>query len=273
MKILFIGEIVGKCGIFCVKNILPKLKERYNFDLIIANGDGATGGFGLGKNHAIYLHKLGIDIITGGECIYYKKDIVEHISQAPYILRPANFPYGNPGRGFTLLQTPQGKIAVISLLGQSGFERIHLASPFFCVKSILDKISSDAKIVIVDFHAATTSEKYSLFYYLAGQVTAVIGSHARAITADAKILAGKTAVLCDAGRTGNSFSPAGLDPEVEIRKYLTQIHSYSQVKCEYLELQGAIVECDADGKATAISILKEACQEAFHDSNRENHPD
>jgi metallophosphoesterase (TIGR00282 family) len=270
IKVLFIGEIVGKCGVFTVKHLLPELKREYGIDFTVANGDGATGGFGIGRNHAIYLRKLGVDVITGGECIYYKRDIVEHIAHAPYLLRAANYPYGDPGRGYNIYDTPRGKIAVISLLGMSGFDRTHLGNPFFCATSLIEKLREQTKIVLIDFHAPTTSEKYTMFYHLAGKVTAVIGTHNKALTADAKIMAGRTAVICDTGRTGNSMSVGGLDSEIEIRKFLTQINEYSQVKCEYLELQGAVVEIGEDGAALSIHTIKRPCREAFNEAERES---
>jgi metallophosphoesterase (TIGR00282 family) len=270
VKVLFIGEIVGKCGVFCVKRLLPKIKAEMGIDFVVANGDGATGGFGIGRNHAVYLRKLGIDVITGGECIYYKRDIVEHIAKAPYLLRPANYPYGNPGRGFMVYDSPKGKIGVISLLGMAGFDRTHLSNPFFCAKSLIEKINAQTKVILIDFHAATTSEKYTMFYHLAGSASAVFGTHGKALTADARIMGGKTAVICDAGRTGNGFSVGGLDSEIEIRKFLTQIPEYSQVKCDHLELQGAVVEIEEDGTAKSIVTLKRRCEEVFHEGDRES---
>jgi len=270
LRVLFIGEIVGKCGVFCVKHLLPEMKKELAIDFVVANGDGATGGFGIGKNHAVYLRRLGVDVITGGECIYYKRDIVDHIVRAPYLLRAANYPYGNPGRGFMVYDTPRGKIGVISLLGMAGFDRTHLGNPFFCAKSLIEKVNEQTPLVLIDFHAATTSEKYTMFHHLAGSVSAVVGTHAKALTADARIMAGKTAVICDAGRTGNSFSVGGLDSEIEIRKYLTQIHEYSQVKCEHLELQGVLIEIGEDGAARSIETVKRPCEEVFHEGNRED---
>ncbi|MBN2352305.1 MAG: YmdB family metallophosphoesterase [Spirochaetales bacterium] len=270
VKVLFIGEIVGKCGVFTVKHLLPKLKKELGIDFVVANGDGATGGFGIGRNHAIYVRKLGVDVITGGECIYYKRDIVEHIARAPYLLRPANYPYGNPGRGFMVYDTPRGKIGVVSLLGMSGFDRTHLGNPFFSALTLAEKMSGQTKIILVDFHATTTSEKYTMFYHLAGKVSAVIGTHSKALTADARIMGGKTAVICDTGRTGNSYSVGGLDSDVEIRKFLTQIPEYSKVKCEHLELQGAVVEIGPDGTALGIETVKRPCLEVFHEGDRES---
>jgi len=268
IKILFIGEIVGKCGVFCVKMLLPKIKKEYGIDFVIANGDGATKGFGLGKNHAIYLHKLGINVLTSGECIYYKRDMVEYISKATYILRPANYPKTNPGRGWMIYQINSKKIAIISLLGQAGFARIHLGNPFYKLEQIIKKVEEQTKIVIVDFHAATTSEKYTMFHNFAGKISAIMGSHGKVLTADATIFKDYTAVICDVGRTGSQYSVGGLDSEIEIRKYLTQIPEYSNTKCKQLALQGVVLEIDEQGKALSIDTIKRECKEEFRDRER-----
>ena len=149
LRVLFIGEIVGSSGVFCVKQLLKRTCKKKAINFVIANGEGATGGFGIGKNHSIYLHKLGIDVLTSGECIYYKKDMVPHIDRAPYILRPANYPYGNPGRGWSISTVNSRKIAVINLLGQSGFNRVHLANPFHTLHSIVEKAKRETSTIIV----------------------------------------------------------------------------------------------------------------------------
>jgi metallophosphoesterase (TIGR00282 family) len=261
LKILYIGEIVGSPGVFCVKSRLASLKEDLDIDFVIASADGATGGFGLGKNHSIYLHKLGVDVLTSGECIYYKKDMVTHIVKAPYVLRAANYPYGNPGRGWNVFSVNDRKIAVINLLGQSGFTRVHLDNPFLLVENIIEKISAETKTIFIDFHASTTAEKYTMFYYLDGKVSAVLGSHTKVLTADASVLQGGTAVIAGTGRTGSQYSVGGLDPEIEIRKFLTQIHEQSRITWRNLELQGVLVETDDQGKAVAIKVVREVCEE------------
>ena len=262
IRVLCIGEIVGKAGIFVVKSILKKIKQEKNIDFVIANGEGATGGFGIGKNHSVYLHKLGIDIITGGECIYYKRDMVEHIQKASYILRPANYPPGNPGRGWKIARLEddgEKKIAVISMLGQSGFGRVHLSNPFSYIPSIIEKIKKETPIVILDFHAATTAEKYSMFHHLNGKISAVVGTHTKALTADARVMDGGTAVICDTGRTGSVDSIAGLDVDIEIQQFLTRVPERSKDAWNGLELQGAVIEIGDDGKAVSIETVRIPC--------------
>jgi metallophosphoesterase (TIGR00282 family) len=265
LRILYIGEIVGSPGVFCVKSRLAELKEEKSIDFVNACGDGATGGFGIGKNHSIYLHKLGVDAITSGECIYYKKDMVTHIVNASYVLRAANYPFGNPGRGWNVFRVGDQSVGVVILLGQSGFNRVHLNNPFLMIEGILEKMAPETKTVIVDFHASTTAEKYTMFYHLDGKVSAVLGSHTKVLTADARVLPGGTAVIAGTGRTGSRCSVGGLDPEIEIRKFVTQIHEQSRVTWKDLELQGVVVETNEEGKAVAIETVREACEAEDHD--------
>ncbi|MFW6207218.1 MAG: TIGR00282 family metallophosphoesterase [Spirochaetota bacterium] len=256
IRVLYIGEIVGKAGVYCIKQALPKLKPELGINFVIANGEGATGGFGIGKNHSIYLHKLGIDVITGGEKVYYKKDMVPHIAKSPYILRPANYPPANPGRGWRVYQAGDRKVGVISLLGQSGFSRVHLSNPFTFLPELVSRVKEETNIVILDFHASTTAEKYSMFHHADGLVSAVIGSHTKVLSADEHIKEKGTAVICDSGRTGSFLSVGGLDPSVEIQQYLSQIPERSKEYWEQLELQGVILDINDQGRAEHIERLK-----------------
>lgn len=266
-KILFVGLIVGSSGVFCVKSLLPKIKEQHGIDFIIANGEGATGGFGIGKNHAIYLHKLGIDVITSGECIYYKKDMVPHISRSPYILRPANYPYGNPGRGWSIYEKNGHRLAVVNLLGQSGFRRTHPSNPFSLLPSLIEKIQHETNTIVVDFHAVTTAEKSTMFHHMDGKASAIIGTHSKVPTSDERVLPGGTAVITDVGRTGSINSVGGLEPEIEINKFITQIPERSKASWDKLELQGVIIYIDPGGKATNIERLRIECEEKPHDGS------
>lgn len=268
IRILCLGEIVGKAGIFCIKHMLPKLKHEKQIDFVIANGEGATGGFGIGKNHSIYLHKLGIDVITSGEKIYFKKDMVPHISKSPYILRAANYPPGNPGRGWRVYNSDDRKIAVINLLGQSGFSRVHVSNPFTFLPDIVRRIKEETPIIIVDFHAATTAEKYSLFYAADGLVSAIAGTHTKALTADEQILPNGTGIICDTGRTGSIESVGGLHPEIEIRKFLTAVPERSRDCMDNIEIQGVIFDVNLDGKTESVERIRMKCDEEFNERDR-----
>ena len=268
IRVLYIGEIVGKAGVYCIKQALGPLKSEKNIDFVIANGEGATGGFGIGKNHSIYLHKLGVDVITAGEKVYFKKDMVPHIAKAPYILRPANYPPANPGRGWRTYQVGETRIAVICLLGQSSFNRVHLSNPFTFLPELVSRAREETNIIILDFHASTTAEKYSMFHHADGLVSAVIGSHTKVLTADEHIKPKGTAVICDTGRTGSFLSVGGFDPAVEIQQFLTQIPERSNECWDTLELQGVLVDIGDDGKAEHIERVKYPVQGEGNEANR-----
>ena len=256
LTILALGEIVGKPGIYAAKNGIKTIKAEKEIDFIIACGEGATGGFGIGKNHSLTLRKFGIDVITTGEKTYFKKDMVEHIKHAPYIIRPANYPPGNPGRGWRIFDVGEKKIGVITLLGQAGFQRVHLSNPFTFLPSLVEKIREITPYIILQFHAATTAEKNSMFFHADGMLSAVIGTHAKSLTADARIFPRGTAVITDNGRCGSLNSVGGLDADIEIRKFLTQVPERSSESWKALELQGAIFELDDTGKATSIEAVR-----------------
>ncbi|MFP3959033.1 MAG: YmdB family metallophosphoesterase [Spirochaetaceae bacterium] len=259
VRILFVGEIVGKAGVYCIKTLLSQLRAERGIDFVIADGDGTTGGFGIGKNHSVYLRKLGIDCITTGDQAYFKKDMVTHIDGAPYILRAANFPQDNPGRGWRHYPAGDRRVAVINLLGQSGFTKLHLDNPFILLPGLVARAKRDTDIVVVVFHAVTTAEKYSMIHMVDGQVSALIGSGQRVPTSDAEVRSGGTAFICDAGRTGSIDSVGGLDPTVEIRQYLTQIPERSAEAWGRLELQGLLVEVEDDGTATSVERIRVSC--------------
>lgn len=260
LKILYIGEITGKGGVFCIKKLLPDLKKELAVDFTIAGSEGTTGGFGIGKTHAVYLRKLGIDVLTTGEKTFFKKDMVDYIPKAPFILRPANYPPNVPGRGYRIYQAGEHKIGVLTLLGNSGFNRIYLNNPFFYLQDIADKIRKETNIIIFDFHAATTAEKKAMIYHAEGKVSAIIGSHTKVMTADEKILPGGTAAITDAGRTGSQNSVGGLEPQIEIKKFLSQIPERSHDCWDNLELQGALLDIDPEtGKAISIERIKKPC--------------
>lgn len=259
MRVLFLGEIVGKAGVFCIKQRLRGLRERLNVDCVIANGDGATGGFGLGKNHSIYLRKLGVDIITSGEQIYFKRDMKDHLQQASYLLRPANFPPGNTGRGWRTYTFGEQEIGVINLLGQSGYARVHPTNPYSFLPEIVRRLKEHCSIVLLDYHALTTAEKLTMFYHADGLLSAVVGTGTRVLTADEAVSEKGTARICDAGRTGSIDSVGGLDPEVEIRKFISQMPERSGEAWDRLEMQGVVMEFERDGRALSIERVREAC--------------
>ena len=272
IRILYVAEIVGKAGVFTVKKLLPAAIRELGVDFVIGNADSATGGAGLGRQHCVYLRKLGLEAITTGECAYYKRDIVEQMPKAPYLLRPANYPYGNPGRGYKVFTASAVggpvKVAVVQLLGQAGFSRVHLANPYQAISDLGRKLREETPIVILDFHAATTAEKLTMSYHAGGLVSAVIGSHTKAQTADARITRG-TAYITDAGRTGSLMSVGGHDPATRIAEYLSGIPAWAKDGSEGLELQGCLLEIGDDGRAVSIKALRLPCAEVMEEKKAE----
>ncbi len=265
IRILYVAEIVGKAGVFTVKKTLQDAKRDLGVDFVIGNADSATGGAGLGRQHAVYLRKLGLEVITLGDCCYYKRDIVEALGKTPYLLRPANYPYGNPGRGYRVFSCPKGKVAVVQLLGQAGFPRVHLANPFQAILDLSRKLKEETPVIILDFHAATTAEKEAMARHVDGLVSAMIGSHGKTQTADARILPGGTAAITDAGRTGSGMSVGGFDPETRIHEYMSGIPAWAKDGKAGLELQGCLLEIGEDGKAMSMKSVRIPCAEVLND--------
>jgi metallophosphoesterase (TIGR00282 family) len=264
MRVLYVAEIVGKAGLYTFRKALPQLKQQYPWDFLIACSDGVTGGNGLGRNHAAYLHKLGANILTTGECCFYKKDLTENLEKIPYVLRPDNMNPEAPGFGSRIYkarcdghagQASGEKIAVAVLLGQTGFGRLHGNSPFVHLPILLERLRQETPYIIVDFHAQASAEKKTLFYAADGKCTAIIGSHTRVQTADECILSNGTAVISDAGRTGSVESVGGCEIASRIQEYLTGIPDWTKDAWDKLALQGVYLDIGADGKAISIKRL------------------
>jgi hypothetical protein len=247
MKLLYIASIVGKPGLFTVRQLLPFLKEKYKPSLIIANANMASGTGGLEKSHAVSLHKAGIDVIVGGDYIFSKKDLVEALSSMPYILRPLNLSKMSPGVGVF----QKGDVAVISLLGEIGQYKMLVNNPFTLIEETLDKLKT--KIKIIDFLSHATGEKKTLLYMLKGKVSAIIGEGTLVASNDLSIYEGddhiKTAYITDAGRTGSYTSVQGYIPSYKIEEYLTCLPNYPRDCWKDLVLQGVFIEFDINGNA------------------------
>ncbi|MGD1822007.1 MAG: TIGR00282 family metallophosphoesterase [Pleomorphochaeta sp.] len=246
IRVLFLGEIVGRPGTTVIKKLLKKEVQSRNIDLVIANGEGVTNGFGIGKNHSIMIHKAGVDVITGGEKIYYKIDMVDFLDKNNFIIRPINYPVNNPGKGIKYITINEKKIAIINVLGNSDFPRTHLSNAFLVVNSLVDKLKKDQDIVLVQFHASTTAEKNTMGYLLNGRATAVIGTHCKAITSDCRVLDKGTAYITDNGMVGSTNSVGGFESSVEIKKFLNAIPTRSKESWDRLQMQGVIVDIDEE---------------------------
>jgi len=256
MKFLFIGDIVGKIGRNTVKDLLPKLTDKYKLDLVIANGENIAGGFGLTEQLVSELFRMGVHIITTGNHVWDKKDILNFISKENRVLRPLNYPPGVPGYGSIIYTLSDGtKVGVLNLLG-----RVFMPSldcPFRTASTEIDYLKKETNIIIVDLHAEATSEKIAFGYFADGRVSAVIGTHTHVQTADEKILPQGTAYITDVGMTGPAHSVIGIEVEQIIQRFLTGMPDRFMTAGGAGILSAAIVEINKEsGKATAIQRLQ-----------------
>jgi metallophosphoesterase (TIGR00282 family) len=257
LKILFLGDVVGRPGREAVAKIMPQLKEDFSPDLTIANAENVAHGKGITENTLKDLQNAGVDFFTSGNHVW-KKEGRRLVSEKKFpILRPANYPEGVPGRGFQILNIFSKKIAIINLIGQTFF-RNNYTCPFIEAKKILKAIEHEnCNAVLIDFHAETTSEKRALGYYLDGQVSALIGTHTHVQTADDQILPNGTAYLTDAGMCGVRHSILGKNKEQVIQGFLQLDAVDSDWDDEWQEaiVQGVLVEIKKNGKAKEVKRI------------------
>jgi hypothetical protein len=254
MRVLFIGDIVGKPGRRAVREFLPSLISKLKIDLTIANCENAAGGFGITEKVAQELFSYGIEIMTSGNHIWDKKEAVGYIEKEDRILRPLNYPPSVPGRGSIILSVNGLKVAVLNLSGRVFMH--HMDCPFRRVDEELEKLKDKASIVLIDFHGEATSEKIAFGYYVDGRVSAVIGTHTHVQTADEQILPGGTAYITDVGMTGPVHSVIGVEVKDIIEKFITQMpKKFNTAKGEAM-FSGVIMEIDpASAKAKSIKRL------------------
>jgi len=259
VKLLFIGDIIGKPGREALSRELHRIVDRHRVDLVIANGENAAGGFGLTAETAQELFKCGVQMITSGNHIWDKKESLEYIKREERIVRPANYPEGTPGKGTTVIRTPGGvKVGILNLEGRVFMN--NLDCPFRCADREIAKLKEETPIVFVDFHAEATSEKVSLGWYLDGRVSAVIGTHTHVQTADERVLTGGTAYMTDAGMTGAFDSVIGVKKEEAILKFITQRPAKFEVAKKDIRINGAVIEVDEKtGLALGIERINVAC--------------
>lgn len=257
MRILFIGDIVGEPGRKAVKELVPKITKREKIDFIVANGENTAGGSGVTPALVDELLSYGVDVITSGDHIWKRKEIIDRIARDARILRPANYPREAPGFGSTVVQSKAGvDVGVINIQGRVFMQAIE--DPFRVVKSELDRIKNKARVIIVDVHAEATSEKIALGWFLDGLVSAVIGTHTHVQTADEKILPQGTAFLTDAGMTGPFDSVIGRNKEQILARFMTQMPTKFEMAEGDIQLHGAIIDIDEKtGKANSIKRVQE----------------
>jgi metallophosphoesterase (TIGR00282 family) len=255
VRILFIGDIVGRPGRELVRRGLAPLCDYHQIDLVVANAENAAAGFGLTREIGDQLLEWGVDVMTSGNHIWDKKEAIDYIGAEPRLLRPANFPAGVPGNGRYLARARNGvSVGVVNVMGRVFM--LNIDDPFAVVLREIDALKERTRIIFVDFHAEATSEKIAMGWHLDGKVTALVGTHTHVQTADERILPKGTAYLTDVGMTGPHDSIIGVDIQAALGKFLTALPARFETATDNPRLNAVIIEADEQsGRATDIERL------------------
>ena len=260
MKILFIGDIVGKPGRRAVRELLSGIIEERRIDFVIANCENAAAGFGVTTEIVEELYGAHIDVLTSGNHIWDKKEVMEFVDDYETLLRPANYPEGAPGRGSVVITAQDGiPVGVLNLAGRVFMQP--LDCPFRTADREIEKLRKRARVIIVDMHAEATSEKIAMGWYLDGRVSAVLGTHTHVQTADERILPGGAAYITDVGMTGPFDSVIGIRKDSIMQRFLMQIPNKFDIAKGDVRLQGVTVEIAPDGRAIGVERLNVSLQE------------
>ncbi|HZA57846.1 MAG TPA: TIGR00282 family metallophosphoesterase [Solirubrobacterales bacterium] len=253
MRLLFIGDVVGKPGRRGLAAAMPALRERHLPDLVVVNGENSAGGVGVTPETAVEIFEAGADVITLGNHAYRHREVYPYLDSEQKIVRPANHPSQNPGRGHTVVDAAGMRVAVVSLSGSLYLQVERL--PFPVIDELLEALDGRADAVIVDFHAELTSEKVVMGWHLDGRVAAVLGTHTHVPTADARVLPGGTAHITDVGMTGSRDGVIGVRWEQALQSFRTQIPVRFEPAEENVWVMGAVVEISDDGLSRSIEQL------------------
>ena len=255
MKLLFVGDVVGKPGRRILEQRLSGLIDVHTIDYVVVNVENAAGGFGMTPQIMSEFSELPIDCYTSGNHVWDKKEGVALLDEVPQFLRPANYPEGNPGSGLYVGETAAGiRVATINLEGQVFMKP--LESPFRVADRLLDSLDPEVRVVLVDFHAEATSEKQALGQHLDGRASAVVGTHTHVPTADERVLRGGTAIITDVGMTGPYDSIIGMRTERVLQRFLLQSRVAFEVAKGLVQLAAVVVDVDEkDGRARSIERL------------------
>ena len=249
MRILMIGDVIGRPGRTAVRALVPGLRRQYGLDLVIANGENAAGGLGLTKETAEELLGAGVDILTSGNHIWDKKEILPFLDGELAILRPLNYPPGVPGRGYLI----KGEALIVNLVGRTFMGNFDC--PFRAIDGLLEQLVDRPPATIIDFHGEATSERMALGWYLDGRVSAVLGTHTHVGTIDARLLPKGTAYVTDVGMTGPANSVIGDDAEAAIARFLSQLPHRLSVGKGPVILNSVLLEVD-ESTGTSKSIVR-----------------
>lgn len=257
MRILILGDVVGRPGRRAVRELVRPFVKNECVDLVIANAENAAGGMGVDIKSAEELFSGGVQVLTSGNHIWKKKEIYPYLDEQPLLLRPANYPAGAPGRGWCEWRHDSGLAALIINVQGRVFMPNHVDDPFRCVDTILKERGRHSPVIIVDMHAEATSEKNAMGWYLNGRVSAVFGTHTHIQTADERILSEGTAYITDLGMCGPFDSIIGIEAQSVIDGFLSQLPRRFEVAQEHVVLQGILLEIDEQsGKAQSIRRVR-----------------
>jgi len=261
LRLLFIGDIVGRPGRELVRQGLAPLVEYHSIDLVIANAENAAAGFGITREIGDQLLDWGVEVMTSGNHIWDKKEALDYIGAEPRLLRPANYPAGAPGKGSYLARTRSGAtVGIVNVMGRVFM--LNIDDPFTVVKREIERLRERARIIFVDFHAEATSEKIAMGWHLDGLVTAVVGTHTHVQTADDRLLPKGTAYLTDVGMTGPHDSIIGVEIEAALGRFLTALPQKFETATGNPRLNAVIIEADEQtGRATDIERLSYSADE------------
>lgn len=255
MKILFVGDLVGRAGRTVLKKQLPRLKEAHEIDFTVANVENAAGGFGLTPSLGDEILNLGVDVMTSGNHIWDRKEIYDYFPRQPRLLRPGNYPAGSPGCYKFVGNDRRGqRVAVINLQGRVFMPSIEC--PFRMAEEEISKLADKTSAILIDFHAEATSEKMAFGWFMDGRVSAVVGTHTHVPTADARILPKGTAYISDVGMTGSYNSVIGMKVESALPRFLTGLPSRFEVASDSPRLSAVVLDIDeTSGRACSIELL------------------
>jgi hypothetical protein len=250
MKILFLGDVFGAPGRRAVEARLPSLREELGVDFCVVNGENAADGRGITAKLCERILASGADVITLGNWTWGQRGFAPYLSGTDRVLRPANLSPSSPGVGLAI----HDGVAVISLLGTMTLNPFE--SAFVAVERLVELAASETPVIVVDFHAEATSEKVAMAHHLAGRVTAVLGTHTHVQTNDARVLAGGTAAVTDAGMTGPHDSIIGSLPDGPIKRFVTGFPVRLEVAENDVRIEGVLIECGTDGRATSCELVR-----------------
>jgi len=255
MKVLFVGDVVGKPGRAGLARAMPGLRERHRPDLVIVNGENSAGGLGITRKTGDDLFAMGADVITLGNHAFRHRDAYEYLDNTERVIRPANFMAGNPGHGHTVIEAAGARVAVINLMGQVQLRTAR--SPFAEAEALLDRLDGKADAIFVDFHAEVTSEKVAMGWHLDGRAAAVVGTHTHVPTADARVLPHGTAFISDVGMTASRASVLGVRWEQALEGFRTQMPIRFTTAEEDVWINAVVVDIGDDGLARSIEQVLE----------------